>query len=279
VRLSDGLLRIVSATADPRPLAIVRIVVGIAAIIRAAEGTRILRLILAGGVYRTPYVEWLPVPGPEWVTPLGVVWAAAAICFTVGLATTASGVLLVAIVGYVLALDQQTYSNHLYLLLTLVALLTLADSGAALSLDARRRGTRRLVAAWPATLLKVQASAVYGFAAISKLNLVYLSGAVLAHDLRFGLLAVPLEWRTFAPMSLLSVAAILLELFVAVGLWSDRLRRGAMAAGLGFHLTAIAMVIEPVQLIVFTLEMVPLYLLFRRSTWPDAEPETLSATA
>mgnify|MGYP006199594577 CR=1 FL=1 len=104
----------------------------------------------------------------------------------------------------VLFSDQQLYSNHLYLMVIVVGLLTAGDGGAALSLDAMRRGARETVPTWPMWLLRVQVSIVYGSAALSKVNLTYLSGSVVASYLRRdGPLAVPDAWRSLEPMLVL----------------------------------------------------------------------------
>jgi hypothetical protein len=47
---------------------------------------------------------------------------------------------------YYLAVDQQLYANHVYLLSVLVLLFVLADAGVAASIDAERRWCRPLVA-------------------------------------------------------------------------------------------------------------------------------------
>ena len=143
--------------------------------------------------------------------------------------------LTVALAGTLLS-DQQTYSNHLYLMLPVAALLTVAQSGAALSLDARREGGRDWVPGWPVWLLCAQVSIVYGFAALAKLNPDFLSGSVVASYLRRdGLLALPDAWRSLEPMLILSLLAICSEAFLAFALWVPRWRPAAMVVGLGLH--------------------------------------------
>lgn len=53
--------------------------------------------------------------------------------------------ILTLLMGYVLLFDQQTYSNHLYLLVIVTSLLTVGDSGAAFSLDARSAKNRTVL--------------------------------------------------------------------------------------------------------------------------------------
>ena len=64
-------------------------------------------------------------------------------------------------------------------------------------------------------------------------------------------------------MKLLAIVAIVMELFVALGLWSRRLRPVAVIAGLLFHTFIIAALDSSrVSLSIFALEMFAVYLLF-----------------
>jgi predicted DCC family thiol-disulfide oxidoreductase YuxK len=104
---------------------------------------------------------------------------------------------------------------------------------------------------------------VYGFAALSKVNLTYLSGSVVASYLRReGPLAVPEAWRSVEPMMVLAILSICLEAFVAIGLWLPRWRPAALVAGLGLHIGISAWLNPTFQITVFSLLMLPLYLLF-----------------
>jgi hypothetical protein len=170
--------------------------------------------------------------------------------------------------AYVLLLDQQLYSNHLYLGILVTLLLTIADSGARFSLDARYRGRREWVAEWPILLLKAQVSIVYFFAALTKVNPAYLSGDVMAHFIHADLLQmVPAGWSLAALMRALSILSIATELFIAFALWFAFWRRLALVAGLGLHLAIIftggrAMGVPDIPFTVFALLIVPLYALF-----------------
>src|SRR4029079_19384281 len=90
------------------------------------------------------------------------------------------GVILTLSMAYTLFFDQQLYSNHLYLATLVMLLLTIAESGARFSLDARWAGGRDLILEWPIVLLKIQISIVYFYAALLKINSQYLSGVMLA---------------------------------------------------------------------------------------------------
>ena len=97
-----------------------------------------------------------------------------------GLRTRLCGTILTLSMAYTLFFDQQLYSNHLYLATLVVLLLTIADSAARWSLDARRLGRRDLILEWPTLLLKIQISIVYFYAALLKINPQYLSGTMIA---------------------------------------------------------------------------------------------------
>jgi predicted DCC family thiol-disulfide oxidoreductase YuxK len=190
-------------------------------------------------------------------------WLVGGVMLMVGWHTRLGGVMLVTALAVSLLSDQQTYSNHLYLMLPVAALFTVADSGAALSLDARRTGASDWVPGWPVWLLCAQVSIVYGFAALAKLNPDFMSGSVVAAYLRReGPLAIPGAWRSLEPMLILSLVAICSEAFLAFALWMPRWRPAAMVVGLGLHLFIAAWLSPTSSLVVFSLLMLPLYLLF-----------------
>jgi hypothetical protein len=149
-----------------------------------------------------------------------------------------------------LLLDQQLYSNHLYLLVLVAFLLTCADSGAAMSLDARRKGPRDGIPGWPVMLLKIQVSIVYGYAVLAKLELLYLPGSVLGvYWVREGCLALPDPMRRVEVMFPLAVVSLLVEAAPAVGMWLPRIRHQAFLLGLIFHLAIIPTMGMPGQLV------------------------------
>lgn len=169
--------------------------IGVASMLAAFEIWRLLPHFLTPTVIKLPYFDWLPLLPTGSVVAFILLWVLAAIAFVIGWKTRIAGAVLACVIGYSLLLDQQLYSNHLYLLFLVVVLLTIADSGAAISMDARQaeRGT---VPGWPIWLLKVQISIVYIFSAIAKLTPQYLSGEVLTESLKqYGFLTIPMAWR------------------------------------------------------------------------------------
>jgi predicted DCC family thiol-disulfide oxidoreductase YuxK len=276
----EWLHALVTSRINARGMGVVRIAIGFAALMVFVEEAPALWRLADPAVLRVPYIAGLNLPA--WLFPmLAGLGAVAGCAFVVGWLTPASGALLVVALGGTLAADQQLYSNHLYLLTLTVILLTVGGSGASFSLDARRRGRgseEATVPAWPAFLLRTQVSIVYAYAALAKVNTVYLSGSVVASYLRTdGFLGLPGEWRAFAPMFVLSVLAILSEAFLALTLWIPRWRPTAFVVGLGLHAAITGWLVPTYQLFVYSLIILPLYLLFlpaaRRSytvVWDDS---------
>lgn len=256
--------RLLDRATDARPLGITRIVLGFAALLFTLELAESLGRLGADGVFRFPVVEQLAwIPGSPAVMGIIGLWAAAATALMFGWRARAAGVVLVALALVILGTDQQLYSNHLTLITVLTGLVAVADGGAALSLDARAGRGSAHVPEWGIWLIKVQITSLYAFAALSKLNPSYLSGSVMASYLRTdGPLAVPEAWRSFEPMLVLSVVALLSELFLAVALWLPRWRRNAFVVGLGLHAFILLTFQPPLALLVFGLASLAPYVLF-----------------
>lgn len=250
---------------DGGPLGQARFVVGLAGVLAAVEARGILHETLAPHMLRMPVWSFTATwPAGAYDAVWGV-WLIASVGMTVGLFTRASCLLVTLAAGVYIQLDHQFYSNHAYLLAILAFLFTMGDAGAAYSCDALRNA-RRDVPAWPVALLKIQLSIVYAFAAISKVNMVYLSGAVLAANMihgplrRFPQLVDSPEWMCAA-----ASASILVETALATGLWIPRWRKPLIVGGIAFHVLLI--IVFPANqrpgLAVFTFEMIGLYVLFR----------------
>jgi hypothetical protein len=240
VRRISSLFHIITRQIDARPVAIVRIVVGLAAIGFALESWVNIGRVLAPQVVDMPYVAWYPSLSVVTLPLFIGGWLCAALAFALGLRTRLCGAILTLSMAYTLFFDQQLYSNHLYLAMLVVLLLTIAESGARFSLEARWSGGRELILEWPILLLKFQVSIVYFYAALLKINPLYLTGAMLAGFWPFNTLAtLPGGGLLVQLLPFLAVASILTELFLSVALWIPRLRWLALLVGIGFHLMII----------------------------------------
>ncbi len=254
----ETLKRLPDLRADPIPVGLARIGVGVAAIIEAFEVRSELNQLADPDLLKLPRLEALPALSPAWVNIFLGVWLAAALAFCFGVRVRVAGPVLLGLMTYVLVLDYQLYSNHLYLLTILTLLLTLADSAAGLSLESRRRNRVGSIPAWPVILMRIQLSLVYGFAAAAKLNLVYLSGLVLRVQLQVpGIDALP-AWV----FTLLALASVGTEAFLAVAFWNRRLRPLAFFVGIGFHLTILITMRVVPDLITFAILMASVYVTF-----------------
>ena len=277
MRLRHWIEAVAASRAAARPLAVARIASGIAMLVELPNTAATLQRLTMPTVIHAPYVPFMPRVNEPIAAVLIVAWLIGAVGLVVGFRTRLAGSLLTVTLALVLFLDQQLYSNHLYLMLWVAGLLTLADSGAAISLDARQAGERSWVSGWPVTMLCIVVSIVYGFAALAKLNPDFLSGSVVASYLRRdGLLAVPDAWRSLEPMLILSLLAVCSEAFVSVFLWVPRWRPAALVVGLGLHVFITGWLSPTVSLLVFSLLILPLYLLFvdavpagRAVVWDD----------
>lgn len=264
-------------TVSARALGVVRIAVGITAILKAGELAPVLARFDDSATLRIPYHDGLAIVDIGAPVLLAA-WVATSLLFAAGAWTTVAGIALSIILVGVLLADQQLYSNHLYLLFLLVGLLTIGRAGVEISIDERRGRGRPQVSGWPVDLLRVQISIVYGFAALAKLNAIYLSGSVVAVYLRRdGALAVPGEWRTFEAMAVLSILSIMTEAFIAIALWLPRWRSAAFVVGLSLHIGIAIWFDPPNQLVIFGMMILPTYLLFldapprsRALIWDDS---------
>ncbi len=262
--VTTAIARRLTDTVDARPVALTRIVIGLAALARAVVAYGILTRLFLPTTIHLPYVPWLPVLPAAGVPWLLALWTVAALFFALGCWARTAGVTLAATLLYVLLLDEQTYSNHLYLLVLVVLLLVLANAGAAYGIDARRRRTRAVADAWAVRLLRTQVSATYAFGGLTKINATYLSGATMAAYMSRDLLASLPESSRLPFVLACSWGAIAVELGLAVALWSRRWRRAAMVAGVALHVGMVALLPPGVrsQLAIFAVEMFALYVVF-----------------
>lgn len=252
------MLNWLTAAMSSRPLGLTRILFGASALIRGLVVWGILTKLAKEDTLRLPYTDWLPTPTLPLAIAVVSIWVAASILVMVGWRVSLSGPCLLAAIVFTLALDQQTYSNHLYLMAWLVLLLTLADAGAGINVTRDDRPVVR----WPVLLVMMQLSIVYGFSAVTKINSDFVSGRVLAASLRGGIVEFPENLRTPEFLSVLALLVIAVELFLAIFIWRATFRPAAFILGLGLHVSIVLLMPSTAQLLVFALEMLAIYPLF-----------------
>jgi predicted DCC family thiol-disulfide oxidoreductase YuxK len=261
--MSERVQQFITSRGPSRPLALARIGIALAVLMELPNSAKVLMQLDDPGIIRAPILSWTPAlnDGLAWVL-IGL-WGATAVAVLVGWRTRRAAAALCVTLATALMLDQQLFSNHLYLMVLLSGLLVFADSSAALSLDARRFGERDEVSRWPVWLLQFQVSAVYLFASLAKVNPDFLSGTTVAVSLRrVGPLAVPDAWRSMEPMLILAVVAVCAEAFVALAIWSPRWRPTAFVVALGLHGSLAVWFAPTYPLIIFAVAMLPLLILF-----------------
>lgn len=258
---------------DGASLAVLRISFGVVMAFDALTyltSGRIERYWLLSGV-RFPY-EWL-----TWLEPLpaagmrGLFWLlfAAAVAVALGWHARLAALVFALGYGYSFLLDQTTYNNHSYLICLLALLLAAVPSGAAFSLDARRRrhAAGASVPAWALWLLRFQVAVPYVFGGLAKLNRDWLLHAQpmkiwLAEDnpreLRLDVFRE--EWAAYA----FSWFGLAFDLAIVPLLLWRRTRAWAFAVALAFHLTNVLIF----DIGVFPWLMIGATLIFFPPDWP-----------
>ena len=248
-------------TCDPRPLALTRIGIGMAALFMAFETHAVLESIAAPGKLQLPVIAGAPQLSDPLADALFAVWATCAVALVFGFAARGAAAAVSVCAAATLLLDQQTYSNHLLLLAVLAALLAAGRPGAAWSVDARRgKGADRVPYA-PIFLIHTQMVTVYAFAALSKINSSFLSGDVLS---TFGreIAGTPIFADGGGAVVAASVLTIAAEGALAVALAVRRLRPAAFPLGALLHIGIVVMIVPAGPLIGFGLVCLATYPLF-----------------
>ena len=245
-------MRLTEIRTDPRPVAIARIGVGLATILNSIEAYDILARIAGGGL-AMPVFPGTPEPTLPWLIVYVVLAVAAAVAVTLGWRTEPAALVSVILSLAVFLWDQQTYSSHRVLATVVMACMIFAMAGTAWSV--RPTPGRPTVVWWPQLLMMTQLSVCYLFSALSKLNLVFLSGAGLAG---WVWIELPRQFYFVA-----AVMTVVVELIIAVCLWFPATRRVAVLFGLGLHLSIVVLMNnETLALIGFAVTCVSLYPLF-----------------
>jgi hypothetical protein len=236
-----------------RPVVYLRFVVGLAVAIDGIALWWTLDRLSSPAILQLPLLP-LPRLTGEAVAAFMGAWFVSAVTFAVGRPRRLSGVVLFLLLAYIQLLDEQTYSNHGYLLTLVVGLTTVAHWSPS-------NGT---VLAWPVFLLKTQLTVMYAFAAITKLNPAFMSGGVVYANLRPSIIDLGPPLISYTSISTLAWLSVATELFLAWALWSAEWRRIAMVVGVLFHCALVSFMADPtvVGLAVFSLTCWALYGLF-----------------
>lgn len=258
----------VPETVPARPLAVLRIGVGLVAV---AKGFQFVYKILFGGKPEPTYAYIPALPDTVW-TVLACVMIVSGALVVAGYRTRLA--LLVTGLDALAFVWGAYYHNHVYLLATLALMLTFTNSDAALSISSAQGRGREEVWGPPVYLLRAQISIVYIYAALNKVNFDFLSGNALS-SLGFRSALVPDWFRTVPLLVTMAACAVILELYVGVALWVRRLRTSAMVCGLLLHVGMVTYMsrglVMALNLAVFAVMMISGYALFL-DRLPDFRP-------
>ncbi|WP_139005782.1 HTTM domain-containing protein [Arthrobacter crystallopoietes] len=242
---------------DPRGIALGRILVALASFALIVEWWVPLVRLSSDEFVRLPATTWAPAVTPTLVQGLVSIALVGAVLLLLGTLARVGAALVCLTSAFALVLDEQTYSNHLYLLVWVAGLLTMSRCGNAFAFP--RRKSRGPVPYWPVFLIKLQISVVYFWTGFSKINEQYLSGEVLQTFMNEW---VPLPDAAFSYLALLSIGV---EIFLSISLWMPRLVPLAAVLGLSLHLGIIILLQDPWPLIFFALLMAAGYVQFLTS--------------
>lgn len=255
--------QLLTQTIDARPLAIGRIILGVASLALAIEWFRPMWKIASGGSMALPVFDGAVPLTSAVVAGLFGLSLAASGGMILGVAGRLPSLLLTLVTAAVLLADQQIYSNHMLLMLMLSIFMGLSGAHKALTVfDLKRRKHRlELVPYWPAFLIKAQITTLYFWTAVSKINPQYLSGEVIDANLRGW---VPIPEGLLPAISIASIAA---EFFLAFALWIPKTRLLGFLVGAGLHVGILAFLTSPAPLIPFAMLMATGYALFAHDSF------------
>lgn len=228
---------------DPLPLALYR--AGFGALLAGECLTRLPyapELYSSEGFHRSAFGAWAWAPPPALAYAAVLVAALGALALALGWRTRAAAVVTLAVWTWLQAIDQINEKALHSVMVAVLALLALADAGAAWSLDARRHGgDARAVWATPLRLLQLHFAQVYFFAGVGKLFAAgWVTGAVLDLSLssRWGtdLGLWVASWIPDPAVRLLGLGTIVYELVGPWLLFVPWARPWVIACGLCFHL-------------------------------------------
>lgn len=244
-----------------RPLAVFRIVVGLSAAVKGLEYAG-KSLFYADP---EPLYDFLPdLPRTAWAI-LTIPMVAAGVLLVLGIRTRLAA--LVAGLITLAFISGAYYVNHTYMLATLALMLALTDSGAALSPRSRRGSGTEQVWGPPVYLLRAQISIVYIYAALSKINIDFLSGNVLAWA-GFQSMFAPNSIRIMPLLMPMAIGSVAVEIFIGIGLWVPRLRPLVVRLGVLLHFGMVVFIspnlVAAVDLVLFAALMIAGYGLFYR---------------
>lgn len=188
-----------------------------------------------------PGFGWLPVPSFGQYQALEALQLLLCIAFIAGLWVRWVGPILTLSLLYPLLLSQFMFRHHVLLFVLALAILSVSGCADHFGVGAYVKGDqggRPLRPILPLRLLQVLVTFVYLFSAIGKTNGGWGGGLVLSSLDAIGQLEGPFKRIILAvvPLLALSIATVVIEWVLVVGLWMPNWRRHVIAAGVLLHL-------------------------------------------
>lgn len=210
----------------------------------------------AGG-FNVPHFAWLPLPSPGRAS---ITFAHGALCVLFALAAQGAFVRVVLPIATVLygwayfSSQLDSYQHH-YLMWLLLVILCFAPKGPDPLMKGAAESAPRTVTSWTFRLALVQVSIVYLWAAVSKIDSLWLDGTALYIQARDGWFRNLIDSIGFDKVAVMVMAG---ELFLAAALWIRKLWLPALLIGVGLH---VGIELVGLEIGLFSYLMLALYLL------------------
>lgn len=255
-------------------------VLGIDAFLQIAHAPR-----YGAGGFNVSHLPWLdpvlPTPGRAGMLIVFALQSYLAFRIALGTAGRLPVILLTALYGYAYFISQLDSYQHHYLVFWLLVLACFVPwqardavgerAGATQAPDAMPGRAALPVRSWALRLILTQIALMYAWAAVSKLEPLWLDGTTLARQLHVpwirALVADVLSTRA-DPTGLALAARLVLvtEIILAVAWLWRRLWPVALVIGVGFH---IGVELTGLEIGVFSYFMFSLYILVVPDSWPN----------
>lgn len=236
------------ARESPRPLAALRIVLGIILLCEAASRWPFaVELYSSAGPPMPVFVNGFrpPVPSPDLAIAAQTLFVFSAVCIVTGWQTRVSLITAALMLAWLGLLDLPgTFKKYSVIEIHLLVLTASACPAGVWSLDARRHGRDAavpLAARWPRRLIRILMCAIYLGAAATKIRLAeFASGDLLEFALLDDLWGGRTAGRWLASHTTLlqagAIATLAFESFFPLLVWIPRLRRPMLVLAALFHL-------------------------------------------
>ena len=242
---------------DARFYAVTRIVVGMVALGATS------RYAIKAATYEDTGFE-------PWHAGTMLLWALLAVAVVLGWRARLAGVGAV-LTGAVMVTAGAEFFNNNHMYLTTVCMGLVAFSDCERSYAVRPRAG--LPDVWPRWMMRIQLSVVYGYAGLQKVNSEFLSGDALDAYMSMAIGPLAPAARALSGTALvqpMAYSVVMVELAMALLVWSKRTRTIAFAVALPLHIAMLLVAYNGIELYGIVLFAVLTFTLL--SAWVDVAP-------